>query len=187
MTDAGTHRFHGVHFYDSTDAIARVVTAFLGAGFVTGEPAVVIATPPHRNAIARALSAVSFSIDALQESGLLLLMDARATLSAIMPGGMPDAARFESMAGHAIDRADAPARTIRVYDEMVNLLWQDGGADDAIALERLWDQLTVDRQCLLLCGHDVGSFVRAAGRQSVCARHTHVLASNGIPHPLEHT
>src|SRR4051812_16719995 len=96
MDETRVERFHGVRFYDSTEQMAGIVAAFLGAGFITHEPALVIATPSHRRAIAHALTACSFSVDLLQQSGNLLLLDASDTLSTLLVHDAPDPVRFES-------------------------------------------------------------------------------------------
>jgi prepilin-type processing-associated H-X9-DG protein len=185
MGEAGMTHFHGVRFYDSTDSLARIVATFLGAGFITSEAALVIATPDHRAAIGAALRAVNFDVEALQQCGQLVLMDARATLDSLMVKSAPDPVRFTMVAGTAIEklgRAGAPP--VRVYDEMVNVLWQDGHAAAAIDMEMLWDRLAIDRRCALLCGHAVNQFTEASATHSLYAQHSHVMAENGIPHPV---
>lgn len=175
--------FHAVRFYETTESLCSVVAAFLGTGLVTNEPAVVIATPEHRSAIVAALRAVSFSVESLQASGKLLLLDAGDLLSTLMVNDTVDAVRFAGAATHAIGRVCTPqTRALRAYDEMVDLLWTRNQRAAAIRLETLWDRLTVAQGCSLLCGHAVKG-LRDAGRQSVCAQHSHVLAHNGVPHP----
>ena len=181
-----TH-FHGVHFYESSDSICGIVAAFLGTGFITSEPAIVIATPEHQDGVGRALAVAGFSVDALQRAGMLLMRDARAMLSQLQVADVPDPVRFESVVGREIEHLSATRQAgVRVYDEMVDLLWKTRQPAGAIRLETLWDRLTFSRRCSLLCGHAVGNYRRHAGAQSLCALHSHVVADNGLPHPLSH-
>ena len=46
---------HVVQFYDNEEFLASVVGGFLAAGLAAGEPAVVIATPAHREAFVEVL------------------------------------------------------------------------------------------------------------------------------------
>ena len=179
--------FHAVRFYETTESICGTVAVFLGGGFIRKEPALVIATPPHRLAIAEALRSVnSASADALEAAGALVMIDAGATLGAFMVNDTPDPVRFESVAGGAIESlAGPPEGAVRIYDEMVDVLWKREEADAAMRLETLWDRLAVNRHCSLLCGHAVGRLCLPDGRQTLCSQHSHVLAGNGVPHPLK--
>lgn len=179
--------FHAVRFYESTESICGTVAAFLGGGFIQREPAIVIAAPGHRKAIAAALRSVNFSVDALEEAGSLVMMDAATLLGSILVNGTPDPVRFQSVVGFAVESMGATRTSaVRIYDEMVDLLWKQDRPQAAIRLEMLWDRLTVARRCSLLCGHAVGHFCPGGGsRQSLCAQHSHILAGNGVPHPLK--
>jgi hypothetical protein len=178
--------FHGVRFYESIESICGTVAVFLGAGFIQRERGLVIATPAHRSAIAAALRSVNFSVEALVDSGNLVMVDAAGLLDMFLVNGTADAVRFESVAGAAMESVAGPeTRAVRVYDEMVDLLWQRGRQDAAMRLETLWDRFTAQRQTLLLCGHAVSHLRSGGGRQSLCAHHSHVVADNGVPHPVK--
>jgi len=43
--------FHAVRFYEDAQSLARMVATFVAEGFIGGFPAIVIATPEHRDAI----------------------------------------------------------------------------------------------------------------------------------------
>jgi hypothetical protein len=177
-----TH-FHAVRFYDSSESVADIVAAFLGAGFITYEPALVIATPARRAAIASALSAISFSVESLERSGNFLTLDAQHTLDAFLLNGVPDPVRFETLASAAFGRLNQRDRGgIRVYDEMAHILWRRAETDAALRMEMLWDRATRDYNCSLLCGHAMADFRSAAAPQALCAPHSHVLAPDGVPH-----
>ena len=117
--------FHAVRFYDSSHSIGRVVAAFMGAGFIRGEPAVVIASAEHRASIREYLRGAQFSAAELEHSRQLLMLDAAATLSAIIVNGTPDPVRFTSVAGALIDEV-SDTRHTRIYDEMVEAAQANG-------------------------------------------------------------
>ena len=52
--------FHAVRFYENDESLCRIVAEFLGEGIVSGQPALVIATPEHRDDIVQELRARLF-------------------------------------------------------------------------------------------------------------------------------
>ena len=177
--------FHAIRFYDSTESMASIVAAFLGTGWVIEEPALVIASPVRHSAIARAIRSMNFSMDSLCCSGKLCVLDANDTLRQVMLHGVPDPVRFESIARSALDGlAGAGAHTVRVYDEMADVLWKRGEPQAALRLDGLWDDLAARRTCSIVCSHGVADAKRDAGPRSLCSQHSHVLAPNGLPHPV---
>lgn len=175
--------FHAVRFYDSSESIGRVVAAFLGAGFTRGEPGVVIATAEHRASVHAHLRSANFCVPELERSRRLLMLDAAVTLSAIIVNGTPDPVRFTSVAGALLDEvAETSHCQARVYDEMVDVLWKAHQQSSAVRLETLWSRLVATRECSLLCGHGPDGGDRPA--QVLFAEHTHVVAENGVPHPV---
>ena len=177
--------FHAVRFYDSKASLCRIVAEFLCEGLAAGQPALVIATAPHRQTLIAELRAGAVDVDALQQGGDLLLLDARQVLASFMFDGMPDRARFRTSVTTAFDRLCRGRQgcAIRAYGEMVDVLWQDGHADAAIRLETLWNELAITHDFSLLCGYAIGSFYKDAGMREVCAQHSHVVpAENSLDH-----
>jgi hypothetical protein len=174
-----------VRFYENSESLCRMVAEFLGEGFVTGQPALVIATPEHRTGIVHELRARHFDVDGVQASGDLLLVDAREALSGFMVDGQPDAARFAASATESINRVCRGRTdcTVRAYGEMVDLLWKDGLTVAAVRLEMLWNQLAMTQDFSLLCGYAMGSFYKDAGVSDICKQHSHVLAADGFAAP----
>ena len=174
-------QFHAVRFYDTKESLCRIVAEFLGEGFVTGQPGLVIATPEHCEGIVQELYARHFDVDGLQASGDLVLLDAKETMSAFMVDGMPDAELFQACATKAISqvcrgRTDC---TIRAYGEMVDLLWKNSHNVAAVRLEMLWNKLAMTHDFSLLCGYAMGNFYKDASVNEICEQHTHVLGAGG--------
>jgi hypothetical protein len=68
-------------------------------------------------------------------------LDAAATLSQFMVDGEPSPGRFTEIVGSIIARAANGRRRVRIFGEMVALLWADGNWAAAIRLEALWNDL----------------------------------------------
>jgi PAS domain S-box-containing protein len=175
-------RGHAVQFYDREEALHDVVVRYLHEGISRGDSCLVIATEAHGRAFRDGLAAHGVDARALVECGRLVLLDAGDTLKTFLDAGVPDATRFERTIGATLDevRANAPSGAVRAYGEMVDVLWADGNATGAIELERLWNELAATRSFALLCAYAMSRFgtaAEAAGLASVCAQHTHVVAT----------
>src|SRR4051812_37148358 len=58
-----TGHFHAVRFYENKASLARTVSDFLAEGFVAGQPALMIATPEHRDSVLLELRARHVDVD----------------------------------------------------------------------------------------------------------------------------
>jgi hypothetical protein len=179
--DAAPACGHAAQIYGDPSELGESVAAYLGGGFATGAPAVVIATPAHWEIFAGRLDLAGWSAESLAADGLLTVADAEATLESFMEDGSPSQARFEAVVGGLLDEIAGrfPAQTIRAFGEMVDLLAQRGELDAAIALEELWNALAESRDFALLCGYRLDLFDRAVQTGTlpeVCRTHSHVRA-----------
>jgi hypothetical protein len=170
-------RVHAVRFYQDHESLARIVAGFLGQGFAAGSPALVVATPQHRQAISRALSAQFFDIGRLEASGELILADAAEVLSSLMVDGMPDPDRFKAAVIPLVEQAARrrAGAAVRAYGEMVDLLWKGGQTVAAVRLETYWNQLAQRHTFDLLCGYAMGNFYKSAAQETISRQHTHVV------------
>ena len=177
---------HAVQFYKDAGSLSDRVATFLADGLKSGHPGLIVATSAHAAAISRALENIGVDVSEVRKTGELQILDARKLLSAFMVGHQPDALLFKSNVGDVIERM-CLGRTpcpIRVYGEMVDVLWREGNSDGAIRLEILWNQLASAYDFALLCGYAVGHFykeTRDSRYDDVCDQHTHVLAPAHLP------
>ena len=173
--------FHAVQFFESDESLCPIVAQFVGEGFVAGEPAVIIAPRPYREQIVRELSRRSFDLKKLQSpGGDLLLLDARGMLSTFMEKHKPNTLRFTNSISDVFERVCRGRKncTVRLYGQMVDLLWQDGFDDAANRVEQLWNQLAGQHALSLLCGFARRNF-DDSGSEAICRHHTHVISPNG--------
>ena len=178
---AAATRVHAVRFYESRESLAKIVGKFLGEGFIAGLPAVVIATPPHRDAIRTVLAGHYFDLSRLEAANDLIMVDAAAMLSRFMHDGMPDATRFSDAMIPVIEQACRGRKdcVIRAYGEMVDVLWQAGQTAAAIRLEMLWNQLAQTHSFALLCGYSMGHFYKDVSQHEILRQHTHLVSDSG--------
>ena len=171
---------HAVRFYENDRSLAQIVAAFLSDGLAQGDPAMVVATATHRAAILRELVSKGLDVVQLQRSDDLVLLDAQDTLDGFMADAKPDAATFKDVMCGVLEKAcrGRSECTIRIYGEMVDVLWKEGQHDAAIRLEVLWNQLANAEAFSLLCGYSMGNFYKDAQVDEICGQHTHVIGKS---------
>jgi CheY-like chemotaxis protein len=180
--------FHAVKFYRDSRSLAELVAQFLGEGFVARLPGIVLAIPDHCAAILHALHERGFDAERLQADGQLLVYDAEALLAKFMVNGVAEPVRFARTMIPMLERACAGQHhcAVRVYGELVDLLWRADQAIAATRLETLWNQLAQTHEFALLCGYSMGNFYKdAAQTELICAQHTHILSDSSEPASLQ--
>ena len=179
---AGVETGHVVHFYDHAETLSLAVADFLGAGLAEGGTAIVVATPEHRAGFARVLDAAGIDIAAARAAGQYAELDAATLLAEFMVEGAPDLSLFESTISPLLRTADAGIQPMRVYGEMVDLLWQQGNVRAAHDLEGLWNAIGAGRDFALFCGYFSTLVDRTDSRDAVADHHDAVLADH--PHQV---
>jgi PAS domain S-box-containing protein len=183
LLDTPGERDHIVRFYQDEELLYRAVVQFVAAGLAAEEPVVIVATEAHRTAFVQRLRRQGIAVDAAVSSGRITLLDARETLARFMVGDDPKWDRFAAAIGPVLDRCRA-GRTdvrVRVYGEMVDVLWRAGNRVAAIRLEEFWNELARQQSFALLCAYHMGNFYKAGdgeGFDDVCRLHSHVIAAS---------
>ncbi|MGB9376687.1 MAG: MEDS domain-containing protein [Mycobacteriales bacterium] len=172
---------HVVQFYEHDKGLVDAASSYLGAGLVAGETVVVVATQEHRDAFDASMTAAGVEVGALRTSGQYLTVDAQALLDAFLTDGMPDPELFHANVGALVTRLVAARRQpLRIYGEMVALLWERGAVAEALALEELWNELGRRVEFTLYCAYPAVAMSDKPGdQQAVCAHHADV-----IPDPI---
>lgn len=144
---------HIVHLYRDERSLVEAVALFAGTGLGQGDAVLLVATPPHVEAILQRLEGAGHDIDRRRRERDLTTLDAATLLSRFTVNGLPDAGAFESLVGDLLgpERAGGRGR-VRAYGEMVNLLWRDN-LPAAARLEQLWNGVISSRPVSLLCSY----------------------------------
>jgi CheY-like chemotaxis protein len=167
--------FHAVCFYEDNPSLAGTVARFIGEGLTASQAAVIVATASHSASIRDQLTAMGVDSQERIAQGRLLMFDADEVLNRLMVGNRPDAERFDNTIPPIVDRAaGGRKRLVRIYGEMVDVLWSSGREEAALSLEILWHQLIARRKCSLLCGYS-SDVCPTDGFNSICDRHSHVV------------
>ncbi|MDP9075198.1 MAG: MEDS domain-containing protein, partial [Actinomycetota bacterium] len=182
---------HVAQFYRDDSVLVPAVGRYLAGALGAGGAIVVVATEEHRRALEAEMEAANLGRDL---AGRRVLLDAAATLSSFMVDGRVDQERFDATVGSQVRTAAAAeaaaGRPVRIYGEMVALLWTAGDVMAAVELERRWNDLSRQVQFSLLCGYPSESWPGSAGahdqaRRQVCQLHSAVLTEQARQFPVQ--
>ncbi len=174
-----TGKDHRVMFYSQENELYDKVTEFLLPGLALGEPVVVVGATARRSALVRRLRQATSELE--RGIGSLRFLEAETTLETFMVDSLPDEDRFRALVADLVgDQSKGP---VRIYGEMVDVLWRQGNRKGAIALEELWSDLQRTYSFALMCSYRMGEFYKhAAETDRVCSTHTHVFPSTFRSH-----
>ena len=171
--------FHAVPFYYDGNGLCQIVSDFLAEGFNAGQPAVTVATPLHAARIEALLTARGVDVAALKRTDDFVVANASEWLSRITLDGKPDPIRFERTVAPLLQTAASRGTPVRVYGEMVDLLWKAGDTPSAQRLETFWNDLASKVSFVLMCAYALEGFTHSAHISEICSHHTHVVTATG--------
>jgi PAS domain S-box-containing protein len=175
-TDVNPHS-HLVQFYENDGFLIDSLTRWFADGLSAGDSCVYVGTEAHRVRLEKNLSDQGVDLDKLLKEGRFVSGDASQVLSTFMLNEWPDEALFTRAIEGILARVTKP-RDVRVFGEMVALLWADGSRQAAVRLEELWNGFMKTHALSLCCAyplHSFGSDADASLFLKVCAQHTPVL------------
>ncbi len=170
---------HFVQFYERDSALAQLVGGYLAGAVQLGGVAIVIATGAHRRAFEARLAAAGIDLARADGDGAVVWLDAAEVLARFMPAGGIDVGAFGREVGSVVAQAAATGGPVRVYGEMVQLLWDAGMVVVALELEELWNDIVREHHCSLMCAYrrsSVSGCEHAGALQRVCELHSSVLS-----------
>lgn len=179
VLDVG-RRDHVVLFYRDEQKLTEWVTRYLLPAIEDGGVAIVVATPEHRRSFARYLADVGVDAAAASARGAYLALDASETMRGFMVADRPDPAGFWQAISPLLRQAAKAGRPVRVFGEMVSLLWDVGLIDAAIEVEAMWNELAAHYPFSLLCAYPAQPAACAHQLDAlteVCRAHTQITGA----------
>jgi hypothetical protein len=181
LLEASERPPHLVQLYQADDAaLVSNLVGYLSDGLSRGEFAIAVVSDAHREAVMTGLLRTGCDVARLICEGRLTLIRVDDMLERLMVDEVPDAKRFEENVG-ALVRATlgaANGRGVRVYGEIVGVLWETKQFPAAIRLEQLWHRLQQELGFSLYCGYPIDVFGKHFDGNIIdallCA-HTHLL------------
>jgi len=174
-------RWHEVGFFSDNDALLGSFADFLAAALKSGNAGIVITTELHRNKLLSRLESLGLDMSAAIRQGRYVALDTEETLSRYMVNDRPDDALFFRAADDLITKTaqavDGERTRVVACGECAPLLWERGNVEEAIRLERLWDEIARSHGVQVLCGYQLAPFEDENGRDTfdrICAEHSAV-------------
>ena len=165
-------------FYAHDQGLVDEFARFVAEGVHQEGRAVVLATSQHRKALVETLRAMGLDPDEPPVAGRLLLLDAKETLRSFTTTSGLDWDRFRANVVQRVIDAGADGAPVRVFGEMVALLWEAGDVQGAIALEAMWNGLIAEFEFDLMCAYPA-SLIETSSLlevRTVCDQHASVHA-----------
>ena len=185
LASPGTDR-HIAQTYQEERFLMEAVGIYASAGLSHEQGVLLIATQAHLQAFDNYFVRAGIDVDAAKQSGRLLEITAETLLPEIMVNGLPDPETFKRCVESALAKAEAAsgAKGLRIYGELVNVLWLAGNFAGAMALEELWNRLQKTRPFTLFCAYKMDSLETgcAGSFQSLCQSHTHLIPAEHYNH-----
>lgn len=160
---------HSVQFYQDDTFLTESVARFIREGLKGDETVIIVATAQHREELRKGLTPQEITHDKLW------FLDASEQLSTFMVDGWPNEQLFKNVIGGLIGPASQHG-PVRVFGEMVAILWAKGHTRAALRLEELWNGLMKEQSFALLCAYPMANFSSEKDTDSVLAisrLHTH--------------
>ena len=168
---------HDVAFYADWPRLDECVFQYSFDGLLAEETIVLILSGRSLQMVSTVLSDHGLDIAELVETGRFALFDADDTLAKIDGPSGVDWAAVTSLANDLVDTASSSGRPVRLFGEMVTMLWNHDRVTEALELERFWHELSGRRRLDVLCAYP--SFIAPGVVEPMnllCGLHDHVVS-----------
>jgi len=174
---------HTVQFYADDRFLLDVLTRFVSGAIAVGDATVILATPSHQQELAdRLRDDEKIDLASQVKNGRVLLVDACEILSQVAVDGTFNPEKFTAVIGSVLAQAQKAIVgknvQVAVFGELVALLWAQGRVDEAVQVEKLWNELSRVYPFYLLCAYPLAGFNREAHIDpflKICSQHSQVV------------
>jgi hypothetical protein len=166
---------HVVQFYESDPELIATLDEFAGAGLEAGQAVLVIATEAHLNALEQKLAARRIDVSEARATDRYIPLNADKLFELLMTAGKFDSAVFFEIVGAALERCKSAGNGVRVFGEMVALLWAGKHYLTALQLEKRWKEQSLAGNFAVLCSYSWAFFATDDDARiipDICAEHT---------------
>jgi anti-sigma regulatory factor (Ser/Thr protein kinase) len=177
---------HGVQIYQSEPDLFAEVGRFVSGALEAGEVAIVIATTAHLEGFEAELRTLGVDVGAARQQGRFISLDAAAVMARLVVEGEVNRDAFAAVIGTTVRDQLKGGHRLRLYGEIVALLWDEGHVMAALELEALWNDLGRTAPFSLMCAYPAGLVSDPAHAQTLgrmCGLHSHVLEGPARPDP----
>lgn len=135
----------------------------------------------HLGALAKSLRLFGLDPDLLRIERKLVFADAAEKLSCFMCDGSPDERLFNETLDVLMGAVNvAPGKPVKIFGEMVALLWEEGNHDATFMLEDMWNRACREKDLHLFCGYPGSLFTDSLHGKLVHVCQHHATAISGV-------
>lgn len=169
---------HAAVVWDDPAILEAEIAGLVRDGLDAGDAVIVVATTEHWHGARSRLGDREEELDRALGAGQVVVRDAEALLDVLHDGGQVDPVLFDLHAGGLLAASANGWDEVRVFGEMVSLLWNAGDVVAALDLEANWNALLARHRFGLLCGYQVppGTELDDAHLAGMCGQHGMVYA-----------
>ncbi len=192
LREAAANR-HTLVVHADTDRFLDDVCQLLLPTLRSADPVAVVTCEATRVGIAQRLRACHLDLRLLADRGQYVEQDSAVALSHVMRGVRPDQDRLMEMV-HDFDglrrsAPNGPRSHLTIVADLTAALWRGGQFDGALAIERIWDELTRTLPFSTVCVLPAECFARSgAGLHfpALCDAHSAVTVGAAFsPPPIQ--
>lgn len=164
---------HIIQVYENEQVFLDTLAGFAGGGLKSGEVVVVIATEDHIRDLNQRLYRDGVDVHGAISSGLYVARDAAECLKEFMVNGWPDEDMFNDFVTDVLHDVKRGDRKVRIFGEMVALLWAKGHHGATVRLEHLWNDFMHTKPFSLFCAYPKSGFTQEAHKSIIDLCQTH--------------
>jgi hypothetical protein len=169
---------HFLRLYSEDAELVELLCPFVAHGVGRGEGVVLLIAREHRLQLERLVAQIDIPLAMLQSIGRVVVVDAGYLLQRLLRHGRPDRGLFRAALDGLLTQAEAgvSGRPVRIFGELVDLLWRVGDVAAATELERFWNEALTERRFALFCAYSLeGPAGARAFPPEICGAHSHVF------------
>jgi MEDS: MEthanogen/methylotroph, DcmR Sensory domain len=167
LADRQSDLRHEILFCGDEETLLHGLTQFIAGALSAGNAAIVWATESHREAIVWRLRVQGVDVDAAFRQGIYIGSDVseRADRMQLL--------QVIRRLSEAASKAGQKHPRVAICGERAGRLWAEGRVDEALRLERLWNELAKSHDLDILCSYPLPCGPEDDGAlQSISAEHT---------------
>jgi hypothetical protein len=151
---------HVVQFYESDEDLIDTLEAFLGTALLE-----------------QRLHAAGIDLAKVRAADRYIPLDAEKLFELFMHGGRFDSEGFFEVARNALERCRGSGRSVRVFGELVAVMWAHKHYATALRLEEAWQAQCKASKLSVLCSYPFAGISEDSARMipDICAAHTEAV------------
>ncbi len=157
---------------------AQAVTEYIKEGLLKEEAAIVFARTSLRKKVIANLEDLGIDVGHYKSIGKLKFFDAEFILTSFHIDGRVDESAFIDVIGLPLQAIKKEFGKVRVFGEIVNVLWKNAEHAAAMHLEECWHKLCQAIDFSFLCSYSLESLDSTAFDESInllCQYHKHLI------------